>query len=176
MALHTSSWTFINLPNINPRSPKLWPLLWIHTLCYAHLHFCLISLIYYWNWKRKPNLRRIRTIKLFDSTDLTYIMLMKARIFNPWVRSVVNSNIASRLFVFLFNSLIFYQFRHLSLLSQSTSLRVFTRSYRRIHRIFYRVTLLQFFLICPSFLFYAWRNYNISSVSFLVFHFRFVWQ
>lgn len=37
-------------------------------------------------------------------------MLTEARIFNPWARSVVKSYIALRSFVFLFNSLIFYQF------------------------------------------------------------------
>ena len=46
--------------------------------------------------------------RLSDSTDLIYIMLTKAKIFNPWARSVVNSYIALRSFVFLFNSLIFF--------------------------------------------------------------------
>ena len=40
----------------------------------------------------------------------------------------MNSYIALRLFVFLFNSLIFYQFQHISFLSQLSSLGVFTRS------------------------------------------------
>ena len=55
-------------------------------------------------------------------------MLMEARIFNPWARSAVNSYIVLRLFVFLFNLLIFYQLQHISLLSQLSSLGVFTRS------------------------------------------------
>ena len=46
----------------------------------------------------------LRTIQS-DSTDLINIMLTEARIFNPWARSVVNSYIALRSFVFLFHFL-----------------------------------------------------------------------
>ena len=77
-------------------------------------------LSFYWNGKRKPNLQTIK----FYSTDLIYIKLTKARSFNPLARSVVNSYIPSRSLCFLFNPLIFYQFWHLSLLSQLTSLWV----------------------------------------------------
>ena len=136
---------------------------------------------------------------LFDSTDLIYIMLTKARIFSPWARSVVNSYIASRLFVFLFNSLIFYQFWHLSLLSLLTSLRVFTRSYRRIHGVFltelFYVHFSYFVILFFSFLIISlklvqctisttkichqvfslkliWKNLNHSIIQYTIIYFR----
>lgn len=38
-----------------------------------------------------------------------------------------------------------------------------------IHRVLNGANLFQFFLICRSFLFHAWRNYNISLLQFLSF-------
>ena len=83
----------------------------------------------------------------FDSTDLIDIMLTEARIFNPWARSVVNSYIALRSFVFLFNSLIFYQFDIYHYYHSCLAPEFFTRSNRRVQGVFLRSYFIQFFPI-----------------------------
>ena len=83
----------------------------------------------------------------------------------------MNSYIALRSFVFLFNLLICYQFWHLSYHSclASEFLLDLIGEYKEFFTELTELFHFNFFLFCRSFLFYAWRNYNVSSVSFLSF-------
>ena len=85
----------------------------------------------------------------------------------------MKSYIALRSFVFLFNSLIFlpgfdiYHYYHSCLASE------FLPDLIGEYKEYLRSYFMSLFLFCRSFLFYAWRNYNVTCFIF-VFHFRFV--
>ena len=66
--------------------------------------------------------------------------------------NVVKSYIALRSFVFLFNSLIFYQFDIYHYYHSCLAPEFFTRSNRRVQGVFYGVISFSFFLFCCSFL------------------------